>query len=177
MQLFTERLIIRPLKDSDYKSWLRGFNGRAASFNEFDEGKIDMSICTKDWFNMLIAKHKKMMDEDYQYIFGIFDKNLEHLGMINLVTLERANFQWCELGYSIHNQYWRNGYAYEALDSFLGYVQSDLKFHRVEAHVKEGNTPSANLLIKLGFKSEGIRKKFILEEEWTDRLIFAKVLE
>ena len=47
--------------------------------------------------------------------------------MIDIVTLERKNFQWAEIGYFIHNQFWRNGYAFEALESILNFTANELK--------------------------------------------------
>lgn len=43
----TERLEIRPLVNSDYDSWLKGFLERKPSQYQYDDGLIDMSICTK----------------------------------------------------------------------------------------------------------------------------------
>lgn len=50
----TERLIMRPLRKQDYQEWLRGFEQRAHSQNRHDQGKIDMSECTQDWFEDLV---------------------------------------------------------------------------------------------------------------------------
>ena len=177
MKLITNRLIIKEIDITDYKSWYKGFNDREASKNEFDDGFIDMSICTEPWFEELVKKHTKMREDDYQYIYSIFDKTGNHLWMIDIVTLERKNFQWAEIGYFIHNQFWRNGYAFEALESILDFTANELKFHRIEAHVSVGNTPSIKLLEKLNFQYEGIRKQFIFENgEWKDKIIYSKIL-
>lgn len=60
-------------------------------------------------------KHQALINNDDTYILAIFDKSGQHVGMINVVTIRRGNFQWGECGYFIHNQFWRNGYAYEAM--------------------------------------------------------------
>lgn len=172
----TKRLIIKPLEYNDYNSWYKGYSNCKESQSPFDDGILDMSICTKEWFMKLVDKHQKMWKEDYQYIFGIFHKDGSHLGMINVVTLERKNFQWAELGYSIHNNQWRKGYALEALDELIHFLQTELEFHRIEAHVSIGNNPSSKLLEKLRFKYEGIRENFIFEDnQWIDKQIYAKI--
>src|SRR5699024_2575748 len=173
----TERLLIKPLEYTDYNSWFNGFSNRKESQSSFDDGILDMSPCTKEWFMELVDKHQEMREKDYQYIFGVFHNDGTHLGMINLVTLERRNFQWAEIGYFIHNNQWRSGYAFEALDKLIPFLQSELVFHRIEAHVSIGNNPSRRLLEKLGFKYEGIRENFIFEDhQWIDKQIFAKIL-
>lgn len=46
----TERLIIRPLQKGDYENWLHEFKQRNPSQNRHDQGQIDMSECTLEWF-------------------------------------------------------------------------------------------------------------------------------
>lgn len=174
----TERLEIRPMQTSDYENWLKGFKGRGVSKTPYDEGRLDMSICTESWYKQLIEKHHDFIQNDKIYIFGIFRKSDGiHIGNLDIVTLERSHFQWGECGYSIHNQFFRQGYGFESLTAMLKIADKRLKFHRLEAHVNIGNEASIKLLQKAGFESEGIRKNFIFENgEWTDHLVFAKVL-
>ena len=177
MEMNNNELILRPLNYEDYESWLKGFNNRRDSQNKFDDGKLDMSICTFEWFKELVDKHQIMIRDDYQYIYGVFNERGENLGFFDVVILERANFQWCEIGYFIHNQYWRKGYAYKALKILLHKLKHELDFHRCEAHVKIDNNVSINLLEKCGFEFECIRKSFIKEDNlWTDRKIYTKIL-
>ncbi|ETP68050.1 hypothetical protein G159_14640 [Planococcus glaciei CHR43] len=70
----TERLIMRPLRKQDYQEWLRGFEQRAHSQNRHDQGKIDMSECTQDWFEDLVNKHQKLTIKDIAHIFIIIHR-------------------------------------------------------------------------------------------------------
>lgn len=136
--LETERLVIRPLENSDYTSWYSGFNNRLESLSDFDDGKLDMSMCDIDWFKNLVARHSSLWENDSIYIFGVFLKNGEHLGMVNIATLARANMQWGELGYVFHNQNWRNGYTFESISMLLSCIYKKLGFHRIEAQITPG---------------------------------------
>ncbi|BCU51551.1 acetyltransferase [Staphylococcus auricularis] len=167
------RLEIRPIAYSDYESWLEGFLNRSPSKHPYDQGLIDMSECTQEWFEALVDKHQALMKEDDMYIFAIFDQLGNHLGMLDIVTIQRANFNWGEIGYFVHNQFWRQGYAFEAISKILPLVNERLEFHRIEAHVNIDNDPSINLLKKVGFEYECTRKAFIYENgAWTDNKIF-----
>ncbi|MBM7621130.1 hypothetical protein JOC95_003003 [Bacillus tianshenii] len=42
----TDRLNIRPFIKEDYLNWLNQYNNRMPSQHKYDDGKIDMSICT-----------------------------------------------------------------------------------------------------------------------------------
>ncbi|WP_026695347.1 hypothetical protein [Peribacillus kribbensis] len=48
-----ERLVIRPLKYDDYENWLNEFENRYSSQNRHDKGKLDMNVCTLEWFHNL----------------------------------------------------------------------------------------------------------------------------
>ncbi|WP_027964034.1 GNAT family N-acetyltransferase [Halalkalibacillus halophilus] len=172
----TERLVIRPLKNTDYENWYKEFSNRYPSKHRHDQGKMDMSECTKDWFEGLVHKHRKLAHADTAYVFGVFRKeDGTHLGMVDFSTLEREDFQWGRLGYSIHNQYWGMGYGKEAVRKGLTIGFNDLKFHRLEAHINLDNEASINLAKSVGLKYECTREKFIFEfGEWTDNLIYYK---
>jgi len=44
----TDKLIIRFLEEGDYSSWLSQYENRLPSQHKYDQGKLDMSICTKE---------------------------------------------------------------------------------------------------------------------------------
>ncbi|MBB6452667.1 RimJ/RimL family protein N-acetyltransferase [Salirhabdus euzebyi] len=170
----TNRLIIRPLKFEDYKNWLHAFKNRFPSQHRYDEGRIDMSECTYEWYSALVAKHQYLALNDVAYVFGVFRKrDGAHLGMVDFSTLARSNFQWGRIGYGIHNQYWGNGYGKEAVKEALNIGFSHLHFHRIEAHINLDNIVSKKLAESVGMKFECIREGFIHEfGEWTDNLVY-----
>lgn len=172
----TERLEIRPLNIADYEKWLEGFNNRQLSKHRHDLGKIDMRECTLEWFTNLVNKHQELALKDTAYVFAVFNKSDgTHIGMIDFSTLEREDFQWGRIGYTIHNQYWGMGYGKEAVKEALNIAFKDLKYHRIEAHINLDNSASINLAKSVGMEYECTRKRFIFEfGEWTDNLIYYK---
>lgn len=105
--LETERLVVRPLQKADYENWLNEFENRYPSQHRHDKGKIDMSECTREWFNSLVDKHQELALTDTAHVFGVFRReDGVHLGMVDFSTLARDDFQWGRIGYTIHNQYW-----------------------------------------------------------------------
>lgn len=173
----TKRLIIRPLTNADYANWLAEFEKRLPSQYRHDKGKIDMSECTAEWFRLLVERHQKLALQDSAYIFGVFHKEAgTHLGTIDFSTLARDEFQWGRIGYTIHNQHWRNGYGKEAVEKALQLAFTELNYHRIEAHINLDNAPSESLAQSAGMALECIRKGFIYEnDKWTDHLIYCKM--
>lgn len=69
---------------------------------------------------------------------------------IGLLGLSR----WDTLTYFLHPSHWSNGYTTEALHAFLRHLFQNEQPERafVDANIKEGNTASARVLEKCGFK-------------------------
>ncbi|WP_456278894.1 GNAT family N-acetyltransferase [Bacillus sp. AK128] len=170
----TERLIVRPYSKEDYSNWLTQFNNRMPSQHKYDDGKVDMSICTEEWFRDLVDNHQQMALEDKVYVFGVFRKeDHAHLGAIDFSTIMREDFQWARIGYTIHNQFWRKGYGKESVKAAIILAFEKLNYHRIEAHINLDNNPSIRLAEIVGMQFECIRKGFIYEfDEWTDNLIY-----
>ncbi|MBS2968580.1 GNAT family N-acetyltransferase [Metabacillus sp. KIGAM252] len=65
-----------------------------------------------------------------------------------------------EIGYEIHPDFWRMGFASEALQAAAWFGFKTLGLHRIGATVRPENKASLLLLEKFGFKREGILKGY-----------------
>ncbi len=175
----TNRLVIRPLRKTDYDNWLYELNNRLPSQHKHDKGRINMSDCNEYWFAHLVRTHQELAITDQAYIFGIFRKqDGVHLGMIDFSTLARDNLQWGRVGYTIHNQFWRQGYGKEAVRAALKLAFTQLTYRRIEAHIHVDNTASIELAKSVGMEFECIRKGFLFESgEWSDHRVYYKIVQ
>jgi [ribosomal protein S5]-alanine N-acetyltransferase len=174
LTLETERLILRPQESSDYESWYAGFAGRLPQQHEYDKGQISLDGCTPDWFANLCQRHQEQAISDYAYIFGVFLKQTDrHLGNVDISTIQREQQQWANLGYSIHNQYWRQGFAKEAVTAALRAGFEDFGYHRIEAAIDLNNHSSIALAQSVGLQQECVRRGFYYEgDRWVDHIIY-----
>ena len=177
MTINTERLLLRPQRKSDYESWHAGFAGRLPKQHQYDAGKLDMNGCDYVWFSDLCTHHQKLASKDEVYVFGVFDRQTNrHLGNIDLSTILRHDNQWANLGYSIHNQYQRQGFGKEATQAALIAGFEQLNYHRIEAAINLDNYPSIALANSVGMKKECVRRGFFYENNrWVDHLIYAAI--
>ncbi len=53
-----KHIYLKYLEEKDYSAWLEGFSDRLPSQSPFDDGLLDMTICTESWFADLVAKHR-----------------------------------------------------------------------------------------------------------------------
>ncbi|NEQ29375.1 MAG: GNAT family N-acetyltransferase [Microcoleus sp. SIO2G3] len=65
-----------------------------------------------------------------------------------------------EIGYELASVYWRQGIMSETLTAVIEYGWRSTNIHRFEAFTMLGNAASAQLLLKLGFKEEGILRDY-----------------
>ena len=64
----------------------------------------------------------------------------------------------------------------EAVGLVLDYAFDDLRLHRVEAACLVHNEPSSRLLLKLGFREEGLARQFLcIDGRWQDHRTFGIV--
>ena len=86
------------------------------------------------------------------------------IGTVNLFEDNSRVVDAVEIGYGIHPEFQRQGYAFEAISALLHLFQEELKLDLVTAGILPENTASLGLLRKLGFRPEGMRRKAVWHE-------------
>nr|WP_026022978.1 GNAT family N-acetyltransferase [Paenisporosarcina sp. TG20] len=149
----TGRLLIRYINTEDAKFMLD-------LFNEPDWIKYigDRGIRTKDAMKTYIEDGPMTMYKEYG--IGLYAVELKEKGIpIGICGLIHRDFlKDVDLGFAFLSKYWGKGYAYEATNAILKYGAEELGYRRVVAFTSLTNDKSANLLLKLGMKDEGLIK-------------------
>ena len=87
-------------------------------------------------------------------------------------------FQACNLGYSVSEKEQGKGLMFEMLNSSISYVSDTYGLHRIMANYMPFNNRSENLLLKLGFKKEGLAISYLkIAGEWQDHVLTSKILD
>jgi ribosomal-protein-alanine N-acetyltransferase len=85
--------------------------------------------------------------------------------------------QCLELGFRLHPDYWRRGYATEAARKLVEYLASEIKVRKLVAYCVAENLGSAGVLEKLDFVREGCLKQHsMLGGQWCDELVYGRIL-
>jgi ribosomal-protein-alanine N-acetyltransferase len=80
------------------------------------------------------------------------------IGAIGLTSHNTFNSR-IELSYDLAKEYWRQGIMTTAIAAVIKHAFETIRINRIEASVAITNIPSHNLLIKCGFKLEGILRQ------------------
>ena len=150
LRLETERLVLRPFALNDAQAYLAFFSDETDAY--MDSGNI---------FTSMDKEYEQLMDDFLtQTRYTIIRRETEDVvGTINLMDVNDRAVETMEIGYSISPAHKRCGYAYEALSALLHYLLHDLHLDMVIAGAFPDNTPSLELIKKLGFQYEGLRHK------------------
>ncbi|MEY8849681.1 GNAT family N-acetyltransferase [Psychroserpens sp. XS_ASV72] len=105
------------------------------------------------------------------YKIQLKSDRLKPIGTCGL--LRRDELEHPDIGFTLLPEYYRKGYAYEAVKALLQFLKTDFKILKVYAITLEENIASIALLKKLGLSFQKTVKPFEDDEEL---LLFAKDL-
>lgn len=157
IKLETERLILRPLRNSDSEDLVEGAgNLNIAKMVE----NIPYPYKKSDalWF---IDKSKKNFakKEPSDYIFGIELKSEKKIiGIMHLAKVDKYQGT-AETGSWINEKYWKKGYITEAKIAVNEFAFNELNLRKINSSVFVGNIASNKTQQRMGYKKEGLKRK------------------
>jgi ribosomal-protein-alanine N-acetyltransferase len=106
--------------------------------------------------------------------FLIFDRTSGVLvGGVTLSNIRYGVSATAGLGYWTGEPHARQGYMTEAVACILDHAFGQLNLHRVEAACLPHNDASRGLLLKCGFREEGLARGYLkIDGRWRDHLLF-----
>jgi len=100
------------------------------------------------------------------------------VGVINVSEIVRGPFRSAYLGYYGFVPHAGLGYMTEGLTLALRWAFGGLRLHRVEANIQPGNQPSRALVRGLGFRREGLSRRYLkVAGRWRDHERWALLAE
>ena len=160
MQLIHDKIILRPLHDSDREelAWLA--NNKKIWDNLRDLMPHPYTIDNAIFFINLTKQ------EYPQMIFAI-EYNGQFCGVIGLTGQHDVYKKTAEIGYWIGEPFWNKGIATVAVNLITDYGLNQLDLARIHTGVFEYNTSSMKVLEKCGYKKEGVFEKAIIKNGQT----------
>jgi len=158
----------------DFASWTR-LRRESREFLTPWEPSWASDELTKGSFRRRIKRYQKETRHDSAYAFFVFRNDDDALmGGCTLSNVRRGVTQCCALGYWIGERFSGQGYMYDAVRALIPFIFATLGLHRIEAACLPNNEPSKNLLVKTGFRQEGIARRYLqINGEWRDHVLFA----
>jgi [ribosomal protein S5]-alanine N-acetyltransferase len=159
---------------SDYAQWSK-LRDESREFLAPWEPSWAADELTRAAFRRRLRRYQREIRNDLAYPFLLFrhsDKLL--IGGCTLSNVRRGVTQSAAIGYWVGEGYARHGHMYAALKAMMPFVFGILGLHRLEAACIPENAPSRRLLLKMGFREEGLARRYLqINGEWRDHILFA----
>lgn len=149
----SERLVLRKIDERDAAFLLELMNEPAYYAMIGDRGLRTLDDTIEHCREVFMASYDK--NGFGMYLICLNDEGQTPVGFCGL--LKRDWLELIDIGYAIHSNHWRKGYAFEACQMVLAHALNDLGMRELMAITSLENDASLSLLKKLGFHVTGER--------------------
>ena len=172
--VYGDGVMLRTPQMSDYAAWAE-LRTKSRDFLTPWEPRWSSSELTRASFRRRIRHYQRDVREDIAYPFFVYSAPENRLmGGLTLSNVRRGVSQACTLGYWVGLPYARRGHMSASLRAMVPFVFETLGLHRIEASCLSANAASIRLLEKLGFRREGLARRYLMiNGQWQDHLLYA----
>ena len=104
--------------------------------------------------------------------------NGEFAGQLNVSSITYGSLSSATIGYWVSERFAGNNVTPTAVALATDYCFTGVGLHRMEICIRPENTPSLRVVEKLGFRYEGLRRRYIhINGDWRDHFCFALTAE
>ena len=178
LEIIGKKVLLRPPQYNDWNSW-----SKVREKNKFYlqpwEPKWSLAELERSSFVKRVRMFDKFIQNDQAYSFLIFkNDSLEFIGEVNISNVQRGVIQSCSIGYWIAKNYEGCGMMSESLQLIKDFIFNELKLHRIEAACLPHNKASLKVLLKNGFKEEGVARKLLkINDKWQDHKLLSFIID
>ncbi|NNE75428.1 MAG: GNAT family N-acetyltransferase [Acidimicrobiales bacterium] len=174
--LFGRRVLLRPLRSTDFESWREVRRRNAEWLTKWEPTKIAGAPDPVEDFHAFGARCSAR-DRERQmgtgFGFGIFVGGV-FAGEINMNSIQRGAYQNAYVGYWIDQDHAGQGFTPEALVVLIRFGIEQLGLHRLQISIIPRNTASRRVVEKLDLRCEGIAERYLeICGVWEDHMRFA----
>jgi [ribosomal protein S5]-alanine N-acetyltransferase len=130
---------------------------------------------TRSAFRRRLRQYQRELREDQGYAFFIQrTSDAALIGGVSISNVRRGVAQAASIGYWIGAPHAGNGYMTDALRAVLPFTFATLGLNRLEAACQPNNIPSRRVLEKVGFRREGLARRYLkINGAWQDHDLYA----
>jgi [ribosomal protein S5]-alanine N-acetyltransferase len=160
----------------DYQDWSELREESRAFLTPWEPTWADDEL-SRNSFRYKLRRYTEDARDGRAYAFFIFRlRDNALVGGATLSRVQRGVALSCSLGYWVGAPYARRGHTSAAVRSLARFAFDELALHRVEAACQPDNTPSQQLLAKVGFTREGLARAYLkINGDWRDHVLFGLV--
>ncbi|GGE34696.1 ribosomal-protein-alanine N-acetyltransferase [Agaricicola taiwanensis] len=171
--LYRGGLYLRMPQLGDFDQWAE-LRAASRSFLQPWEPLWPADDLTRPSFRRRLRRYGDEIREDSAYPFFLFRQSDDVLlGGLTFSNVRRGVVQATTLGYWMGSPHAGKGLMTEGVRACLPFVFGHLGLHRLEAACLPSNASSIRLLEKVGFKREGIARRYLcINGRWQDHILY-----
>ncbi|WP_282608668.1 GNAT family N-acetyltransferase [Pelagibius sp. Alg239-R121] len=168
MKLTTERLELRPLKESDLPQMQRyATRPKFYRYNPIEEQ-------TPESVAVFLQKELEKQRHDGRHVLALEPKEVGFIVGTVRIEVRDQNHRHGDLGYALDSEYQGRGYMTEAVQRLIRFGFEELQLHRIWATCNIDNAPSWRLMERAGMTREGLlRDDKFLRGHWRSSYLYA----
>jgi len=153
----------------EHRSWLEEWEATYPGYRRASIQRFQL----KPVIRSLLASYRARTGVPFVILF---DDDV--VGQVSVSGVLGGSVLSAQLGYWISEDFAGRGITPIAVALAVDYCLQQIRLHRVEICIRPENTASLRVVEKLGFRYEGLRKKYIhINNEWCDHKCFALTAE
>lgn len=118
-----------------------------------------------------VWQHAKKKGDAIHFVSTATNDN-EIIAICSLTNIVRGPFMACNMGYAVASKYEGKGLMKRLCQYAINYAFNELELNRVMANYMPSNARSAMLLKGLGFRIEGVAKRYLkINGAWEDHVL------
>ncbi len=161
LALETENLRLAVLRKSEAQRITEYFLENREFHRQFSQTHTDDYFTVPVQKKYLIYDCESFLDGTLVPLWISLKGNEQVIGRVSFFNFAFGGMMSCACGYHLDKDHTGRGYMTEALKGALAFVFDEYKMHRIEAFILPENGPSINLVKRLGFHYEGMRKSYM----------------
>jgi ribosomal-protein-alanine N-acetyltransferase len=167
---------LRPHRSSDFSEWADLRAGSRAFLQPW-EPTWPRDDLTRAAFRRRLSAYAHDLERGLAYPFLVFrERDGVMVGGITLSNVRRGVAQMGTLGYWVGEPFTRQGHTLASVKAVCRFGFQRLGLHRLEAACLPTNEASKGVLIKAGFKQEGLARAYLrINGNWRDHLLFGLI--
>ena len=167
---------LRPHRASDYSQWV-SLRAGSRDFLQPWEPTWPLDDLTRAAWRRRLTAYAQDIERAVAYPFLVFRQvDGAMVGGVTVSNVRRGVAQMGSLGYWIGAPFARRGHTAAAVGAATRFCFHRLGLHRVEAACIPANEASRGVLLKCGFRQEGMARAYLkINGVWRDHLLFGLV--
>lgn len=169
-------VLLRPLRMRDAKRWRAVRAANASWLGPWEATHPDITEVAPS-FGQMVRTFRREARGGRMLPF-VIDLDGELVGQLTVAGISWGSLRSAHIGYWVDRAVAGRGITPTAVALATDHCFFTLRLHRVEVNIRPENRASLRVAQKLGFRPEGIRKRYLhIDGAWRDHATFALTVE